>query len=81
MIKIAPKIYTTKRIVDYEEIQKTKYKLPKGKKLIVTTVKNAHGQNEVQIKKLFQKHKLLKSILVVFNKDGYRDSVIIDAIV
>jgi len=81
MMKVTPKIYTTKRIVDYEEIRKTKYKLPKGKKLIVTTVKNAHGQNEVQIKKLFQRHKVIKSIMILFNKQGYRDGVLRDVIV
>lgn len=81
MIRITQKISTTKTLIGNEEISKTKYKLGKGKKLIVKTVKNANGKKELQIKKLFKKDRLLKSIMVVFNKNGHRDGVFMNVIV
>ena len=80
MIKISPKIYTQTKIIGHEEIIKTKYKLNDGRKLIVKTV-NANDKKELQIKKLFLKDRLLKSILIVFNKKGERTEVLRDIII
>lgn len=80
MIKITPKIHTSKKVIGHEEVVKTRYKLGKGKVLHVKTV-NANGKKEHQIKKLYQRDRLLKSTFVIFNKNGQRDGIFFNIIV
>ena len=81
MIKSTPKIFATKEIIGHEEIYKRKYKLSKGRKLLVTTV-SANGKKEHQIKKLYNRGGILaKSSLLIFDKSGHRDNILFNVVV